>query len=116
MQDRCSSKPDLEERELVGAKLAGQLQEFCKVLRNDTRIRLLHVLIKAKEASVNEIADQLGMSAQAISSHLQKLSLSGIVQSRREGTFIYYRILDPCVPILLDRGLCLLEELEAKTF
>lgn len=112
MKDRCSPKPNLEERELVRSEAAGQLEELFKVLGNDTRIRLLHVLIREKEASVNEIADQLGMSAQAVSSHLQKLSLSGIVGSRREGTFIYYRILDPCVPILLDRGLRLLEERE----
>jgi DNA-binding transcriptional ArsR family regulator len=114
MKDRCAPKPDLHARKLVGAEQAGQLEELFKVLGNDTRIRLLHVLIREQEAAVNEIADQLSMSAQAVSSHLQKLALSGIVGSRRDGTFIYYRILDPCVPILLDRGLCLLEEREAK--
>ena len=114
MQDKCSPKPKLEKRELVGAEQAGQLEELFKVLGNDTRIRLLHVLIREKEAPVNEIAEHLGMSAQAVSSHLQKLSLSGIVGSRRDGTFIYYRVLDPCVPILLDLGFCLLEEREAK--
>jgi DNA-binding transcriptional ArsR family regulator len=116
MTDNCSPKPNLESRDLVGAEQAGQLEELFKVLGNDTRIRLLHVLVREKEAPVNEIADQLGMSAQAVSSHLQKLSLSGIVGSRRDGTFIYYKVLDPCVPILLDRGLCLLEEREAKAF
>lgn len=116
MEDRCSPKPDLEKRELVSAEQAGQLEELFKVLGNDTRIRLLHVLVREKEAPVNEIADQLGMSAQAVSSHLQKLSLSGIVGSRRDGTFIYYQVIDPCVPILLDRGLCLLEERESKVF
>lgn len=116
MKDSCSPKPDLQNRDLVDAEQAGQLEELFKVLGNDTRIRLLHVLVRERETSVNEIADQLGMSAQAVSSHLQKLSLSGIVGSRREGTFIYYRVLDPCVPILLDRGLCLLEEREAKAF
>lgn len=116
MKDSCSPKPELEQRDLVGSEQAGQLEELFKVLGNDTRIRLLHVLIRDREASVNEIAEQLGMSAQAVSSHLQKLSLSGIVGSRRDGTFIYYRVLDPCVPILLDRGLCLLEEREAKAF
>lgn len=114
MKDSCSPKPNLKERDLVDSEQAGQLEELFKVLGNDTRIRLLHVLIRESEASVNEIADQLGMSAQAVSSHLQKLSLSGIVGSRRNGTFIHYRVLDPCVPILLDRGLCLLEEREAK--
>jgi len=116
MKDSCSPKPNLENRELIAPDMAGQLEELFKVLGNDTRIRLLHVLIREKEAPVNEIADQLGMSAQAVSSHLQKLSLSGIVGARRDGTFIYYRVLDPCVPILLDRGLCLLEEREAKVF
>lgn len=116
MKDKCPPKLDLKKRELIAPNLAGQLEELFKVLGNDTRIRLLHVLIREKEAPVNDIADQLGMSPQAVSSHLQKLSLSGIVGTRREGTFVYYRVLDHCVPILLDRGLCLLEEREAKVF
>jgi ArsR family transcriptional regulator, lead/cadmium/zinc/bismuth-responsive transcriptional repressor len=34
----------------------------------------------------------------------------GVVDSRREGNSIFYRLIDPCVLSLLDTGLCLLEE------
>jgi len=33
----------------------------------------------------------------------------GIVATRRSGNNICYRIADPCVTTLLDRGLCLME-------
>ena len=29
--------------------------------------------------------------------------------ARRDGNNVYYRVVDPCVPILLDRGMCLIE-------
>lgn len=112
--DTCSPKPSLEKRALVSSEQAAQLEDLFKVLGNDTRIKLLHVLIRNNEAAVNQIADELDMTAQAVSSHLQKLAASGILGSRRDGNFIFYRVLDPCVPILLERGLCLLEERENK--
>lgn len=106
----CGPKPNLNERELVSNEQASELEELFKVLANDTRIRLLHVLIRANEAAVNQIAEELDMTVQAVSSHLQKLAGMKMVETRRKGNFIYYRLIDPCVSTLLDRGLCLLEE------
>ena len=67
------------------------------------------MLIKFGELSVNDLADQLEMKPQAISNQLQKLAALQIVESRREGNLIFYRVVDPCVTMLLDLGLCLLE-------
>lgn len=110
----CGPKPALSERDLVEPTTATHLEELFKVLANDTRIRLLHVLVRSGEAPVSDICAELDMTPQAVSSHLQKLSASGILGSRREGNFIFYRILDPCIPVLLERGLCLLEEREKQ--
>jgi DNA-binding transcriptional ArsR family regulator len=50
------------------------------------------------------------MKTAAVSNQLQRLSDRRIVGARREGNNIFYRMIDPCVLELLDRGLCLTED------
>ena len=86
-----------------------------KVLANDTRLRILHALIRTDEVCVSEICDLLGMKPQAVSNQLQRLADLGIVASRRDGNNIHYRIVDLCVRSMIDRGLCLMEEVSNRT-
>ena len=79
-------------------------------LSNDTRLRLLHALVRAEELCVNELAAAVEMKPQAVSNQLQRLSDRGIVRTCRDGTAMYYRIVDPCVVSLLERGICLTED------
>ena len=95
---------------LISAPTAERLADLFEVLANDTRLRMLHALAIRGELSVSALADTVGMKTAAVSNQLQKLSLRGIAKSRRDGNTIYYRILDPCVLELLDRGLCLTED------
>ena len=81
-----------------------------KVLANETRLRLLHALVRERELCVTDLAEALGMTPQAISNQLQRLADGRFVATRREGSRIYYSVADPCVPGLLDLGLCLLDE------
>jgi DNA-binding transcriptional ArsR family regulator len=80
------------------------------MLSSETRLRLLHALERSSELCVTDIAIEVGMAPQAISNQLQRLADRQIVVARREGNRLFYRIADPCVPGLLDLGLCLLEE------
>jgi DNA-binding transcriptional ArsR family regulator len=57
-----------------------------------------------------DLAAAIGMRPQAVSNQLQRLLDRRILASRRDGTRIFYRIADPCVPGLLDLGWCLVEE------
>jgi DNA-binding transcriptional ArsR family regulator len=79
------------------------------VLANDTRLRILHALIRAKELCVTDLSTSIGMKPQAVSNQMQRLADLGIVASRREGNTIHYRLIDLCVRSLLDQGLCLME-------
>lgn len=106
----CPPKPELSRRPLLASDAALELAEVFKILANETRLRLLHALARKGELCVNELATALGMSPQAVSNQLQRLSDRAIVATRREGTSIYYRITDPCVLALLDQGLCLAED------
>jgi len=80
-----------------------------KVFANDTRLRLLHALVREGELCVTELAEAVGMKPQAVSNQLQRLVDRGILSVRREGINMCYRIEDPCVPVLLERGICLIE-------
>lgn len=106
----CPLKPLLEERPLISISQAGELTGLFKLLANETRLRLLHSLSREGEVCVTELSNGVGMKPQAVSNQLQMLASRGIVSSRRNGNQIYYRIVDPCVTNLLDRGLCLMED------
>jgi DNA-binding transcriptional ArsR family regulator len=110
----CPAKPPLVERPLLGMEAAAELARVYETLANDTRLRLLHVLLKEDEIYPSGLAAKLGMKPQAVSNQLQRLSDRGIVQTRREGNNVLYRIVDPCVIDLIDRGLCLLEDTRAS--
>ena len=110
----CPAKPPLAERPLLGMETAAELARVYETLANDTRLRLLHVLLKEGEIYPSGLAAKLGMKPQAVSNQLQRLSDRGIVQTRREGNNVLYRIVDPCVIELIDRGLCLLEDTRAS--
>ena len=110
----CPPKPSLEARPLITPAQALDLVGVFKVLANDTRLRLLHALARAGELCVSELAAQVGMTPQAVSNQLQRLVDRGILGATRNGVNVHYRIVDPCVPSLLDQGLCLTEEARGR--
>ena len=65
--------------------------EVFRMLSDATRIQLLWALID-RELSVNELADHVGKTPASVSQHLAKLRMTRLVQTRREGTSVYYRL------------------------
>lgn len=112
----ASEKPALQDRPLLSSAQAGELARTFKVLGNDTRLRLLHALERAGELSVTDLAAEVGLSPQAVSNQLQRLVDRRIVAARRDGNHVRYRVVDPCVPALLELGLCLAEETKAASW
>lgn len=106
----CPAKGSLRDRPLISFDVATDLEALFEVLANDTRLRLLHEVARREEVCVGDLADALEMKPQAVSNQLQRLLDKGIVGARRNGNHVLYRIVDNCVLILLDRGLCLIEE------
>lgn len=107
--DCCSVAAAVDERSLLTSGQAAELMALFKVLANDTRLRMLHALATRGELCVTGLADALGMKPQAVSNQLQRLLDRRILAARRQGNNVYYRIVNPCVTDLLDRGLCLVE-------
>ncbi|MBN9520123.1 helix-turn-helix transcriptional regulator [bacterium] len=106
----CSVRPALKDRPLLSFVDAVKVMALFKVLGNDTRIRLLHHLVRSEEATVTELAKTLGMKPQAVSNQLVRLSDTGMVSHRREGNNVFYRVKNGCVAPLLDLALCLMED------
>lgn len=75
-----------------------------RMLADPTRVKILWALLRG-ERSVSALAEAVDASAQAVSQHLAKLRLAGLVGSRREGTFIFYSAEDPHIQRLLAEAL-----------
>jgi hypothetical protein len=108
-KDPCSARPALSERRLLSFVEAVKVMALFKVLANDTRIRLLHHLVRNGEATVTDMAKTVCMKPQAVSNQLQRLSDTGILSSRRDGNNVYYCVVNGCVAPLIDLALCLME-------
>ena len=108
--DACSSRVPLADRPLLSFVEAVKVMALFKVMANDTRIRLLHHLVRSGEATVTELAKTIGMKPQAVSNQLTRLSDTGMLRSRRDGNNMYYRVVNGCVAPLLDLALCLMED------
>ncbi len=74
--------------------------ELFKALGHPLRIKILETL-RAGEVSVAELLRQLEVEPATASQQLGILRSRGLVDSRREGSSVYYRLRDPLVLDLL---------------
>lgn len=81
-----------------------------RMLSDPTRVKILWALFQG-ESSVNALAELVGAAPTAVSQHLAKLKLGGLVESRRQGTFAYYWATDMHVNRLLAEALSHAEHL-----
>ena len=65
--------------------------EVFAMLADATRVRLI-LALREGELSVNALAGMAGKSAPAVSQHLAKMRLGGMVWTRQEGTKVFYRL------------------------
>ena len=71
-----------------------EIEHFFLALSDKTRIRLVG-LMSDGEVSVNHLCDATGESQPKVSRHLAYLRTMGLVNTRREGKQIYYRLCEP---------------------
>ncbi|MCO5947068.1 autorepressor SdpR family transcription factor [Mucilaginibacter flavidus] len=67
------------------------MNSLFKALNDPTRREILE-LLKEKDLTAGEIADQFNISKPSISHHLDLLRQAGLVVSVKEGQFIYYSL------------------------
>jgi DNA-binding transcriptional ArsR family regulator len=74
-----------------------------RVLGHPARVRILE-LLRDGERSVGALQAELGLDSGGTSQHLAALRRVGVVQSRREGTTVFYRVDDGRVFDMLAAG------------
>lgn len=77
--------------------------DLFRVLGHPARVRILEVL-RDGERSVGALQAELGLDSGGTSQHLAALRRIGLVQSRRDGTNVFYRVDDERVFDLLAAG------------
>jgi ArsR family transcriptional regulator len=65
---------------------------FFKSLADETRLRILWLLLAKEELCVCDLMAVLGITQSKASRHLRYLFHQGLVNDRREGVWMYYRL------------------------
>jgi rhodanese-related sulfurtransferase len=74
-------------------RLFGQFARIGKALASPRRLEIVDLLAQG-ERTVEEIAKETSMSVASASQHLQALKAARMVESRREGLYVHYRLAD----------------------
>lgn len=80
---------------------AAEAADFLRSLSHPQRLLVLCALGQ-QEKSVAELRDELGIGQVPMSQQLMRLRADGLVESRRQGTTVYYRITRPEVLTVVD--------------
>ena len=80
------------------AKQLEELESFFKALGDVTRLRILGLLLNG-EVCVCHIHESLKVSQPKVSRHLAYLRAAGLVETRREGVWIHYRVAELSDPL-----------------
>jgi ArsR family transcriptional regulator len=71
---------------------AEQFQRIAKALADPRRFEILEHIAKQSEVACRRLCDCFPVRQATISHHLKELASAGLVESRRDGQFVYYRI------------------------
>jgi len=77
-------------------RLYGHFAQLGKALASPLRVEFLELLAQS-ERTVESLADETGVSLANASQHLQALRHAGLVDSRKQGLFVRYRLADHAV-------------------
>jgi ArsR family transcriptional regulator, virulence genes transcriptional regulator len=80
---------------------ATKVADTLRALANERRLMVLCKLVEWGEANVGSLAEAVGLSQSALSQHLAKMRDEGLVDFRRDGQTLWYRVAEPRVELLL---------------
>jgi ArsR family transcriptional regulator len=80
-------------------KNAAELADVYRALADETRLRILSLLVNG-EVCVCHLHGSLRLPQPTISRHLAYLRRSGLVEARRDGVWMHYRLATPRSPVV----------------
>ncbi len=78
------------------------LAALFKTLSEPVRLRIVYLLLETGELCVCDLVETLELSQSVVSRHLAYLRNNGLVSTRREGVWVYYRIVEGCCEPLFE--------------
>ena len=73
---------------------AKEVAALMRMFASEHRLLIVCKLVEYGEANAGTLAEEVGLSASALSQHLAKLKAEGVVAARRDSQTIWYRIAD----------------------
>jgi len=90
----CCALPEVDQ------KWAEERSGLLKTLGDPTRLTMLSALWKARQpVCICDFTDDLELSQPTISHHMSKLKEAGLVESEKDGIWIYYRLRHDLAPV-----------------
>jgi DNA-binding transcriptional ArsR family regulator len=83
---------------------AAHVAELFRAFSDTSRVQILSALSEG-ETNVSTLAALIGISESAVSHHLRGLRQMRLVQSRRDGKEVYYRMDDQHIIALFQQGI-----------
>src|SRR5437763_2197920 len=77
-------------------RLYGQFARIGKALASPHRLEILELLAQG-ERTGDSLATEMGLSLANTSQHLQALRQAALVDSRKDGLFVFYRLADASI-------------------
>ena len=78
------------------ARLYAQFARLGKALSSPSRLEILELLAQG-ERTVDSLAQETALSVANVSQHLKALRAACLVENRKQGLFVWYRLADPIV-------------------
>jgi DNA-binding transcriptional ArsR family regulator len=88
---------------ILSEHTAAEVAELFRSFSDTSRVRILSALAE-REYNVTQLALAIGISESGISHHMRGLRQMKIVQSRRDGKEVYYRVEDEHILALFQQG------------
>ncbi len=98
MSGEKAGRPDVDE---LSPELLQTAAGTFGILAATVRLHIVWLLAQG-ERDVGSLAEQVGATVQAVSQHLAKLRLAGLVQARREGRHQVYLVNDPHLAMVVQ--------------
>ncbi len=88
---------------ILSEHLAAHVAELFRAFSDTSRVRILSALMDG-EMNITALAQVVGISESAVSHHMRGLRQMHMVQSRRDGKEVYYRVSDEHIIALFQQG------------
>lgn len=88
---------------ILNEHLAAHVAELFRAFSDTRRVRIVSALLSG-EMNIGTLAEVVGISESAVSHHMRGLRQMHLVQSRRDGKEVYYRIDDVHIIALFQQG------------